>query len=791
MSLFKTRTFWSVHCEEEEYFDQNSLLITKLNSESDYIVTGSQSGILRIFKPSCELNDNNNSTGYKVTDLSVEKILNHPILQVGYGRLVSSATVEIIECLRSGVQNILQLAYEHKLRRSAYNFLVGPFGGTQNRDFICVQSLDGLLTFFEQESFSYKLLSEAGQNSLENDDTGKKVNSDWKFNLGEAVMDIDVVEDPNSKENYVMVLGERNIFCINDIDDRIMSLIVSETNNLLIYQNTSLKWSAQLQISPVSVKRAFFHNISGVIVLLSEEGRVECCYLGTEPSLFVAPPLTVQDLDFDKAGTELITLLRIIKNSYTNDIKVTNASAERELTLNVSVSPHLETCTFESNIKNAINNQMCSISIDILPQALFEEVQITVFAQHPLKIEPQLEFFNNLSEKTLMNCYAFMDESGEVPSLNLQVVASFISNLGVPRCVTKYAMLPLNLVLETCPPVKDSECKVTLNINQSPVGLSVLFPEYTGQNSFTAASNAIGFRNVTEEGKVVTILLAKSSERYRLQSDSFASLNLLIEQMVYRLKKHYSNKNDFSVTFNSPLPINEPLQSINKHFNARQKFISLQDQLAQMSSQFRLIQKRLISKFKVKNPTPLSNLELLLEDTYNEMMKITENLEKEMINLFKSQNELSCALHVLVNLIKLMDCNSNVAELIESTFNSFVYDLDGQNWEDVTDASLCYLLRTVLAKSEKDKLRAAHTSFDEVKDISKIEKHFTQVLERIPKGALLETHFPLDGGTHEETDENKEVVDESVPIGSKIGESSSRLLSARRGLLRKRHKIDN
>lgn len=49
------------------------------------------------------------------------------------------------------------------------------------------------------------------------------------------------------------------------------------------------------------------------------------------------------------------------------------------------------------------------------------------------------------------------------------------------------------------------------------------------------------------------------------------------------------------------------------------------------------------------------------------------------------------------------------------------------------DASLCYLLRTTLAKSEKDKLRAPHSNFEEIKDISKLEKHFVQVLERISK----------------------------------------------------------
>ncbi|XP_063927791.1 protein PTHB1 [Zophobas morio] len=862
MSLFKIRTFWSTHCEDDESFDQNSLLVTKLNSDSDVIVTGSHSGILRIFKPLCETNDSSNLTDYKVTDLLIETIIKDPILQISCGRLVSGSPKKQLAILQPrlvgvyalvtkegatdhGVQHILQLLYEHKLRRSAYNFFVGPFGGSQSRDFICVQSLDGLFTFFEQESFAfccflpdfllpgplvfvrksdsfvtvnsawqimsfkYKILSEAGQNSLEEDDVGKKVTADWKFNLGEAVTDLDVVEDPSSRESFIMVLGERNMFCLSDIgklkymkrldfsptcfinfslNDRIMSLVVSETNNLLIYQNTSLKWCAQLQTSPISVKRAFMHNISGALVFLSQEGILECSYLGTEPSLFVAPPLAMQELDFEKAGVELATLYKTIKNSYSNDIKVTNASAERELTLNVSVSPHLEPCTFDTNIKTAINNQMCSISIEISPQALFEEVQITLLAQYPLRVEPQIEFFNNLSEKTSMNCYAFMEGVGEVVSLNVEVVASFISSLGVPRSVTRSAMLPLNLVLETCPPLKDSDCKVTLNINQSPVGLSVLFPEYT----FSTTGSAIGFRKLTA-GEVVTILLAKSSERYRLQSNSFASLSLLVEQMVDRLKKHYSNKSDFAITFNPPLPINEPLQYIGRHFEARQKFSSLQEQLTQLSSQFRLIQKRLIAKFKVKNPTPLSNLELLLEDTFNEIIKLTTTLEDEKQQLLKTQTELSCALHVLANLIKLMDCNNNVAGLIQSAFNPCVYDMDGQNWEDVHDASLCYLLRTVLAKSEKDKLRAAHTSFEEVKDITKIEKRLSQVLERIPKGALLETHFPLDEDKQEGEDDgdNRESVDAAMPIGSKIGESSSRLLSARKGLLRRRHKVDD
>lgn len=64
------------------------------------------------------------------------------------------------------------------------------------------------------------------------------------------------------------------------------------------------------------------------------------------------------------------------------------------------------------------------------------------------------------------------------------------------------------------------------------------------------------------------------------------------------------------------------------------------------------------------------------------------------------------------------------------------------------DASLCYLLRTLLVKTDKDRLRAPHTSFDEVKDLTKFEKHLGQVLERLPKQQALkedEDAFDKDG----------------------------------------------
>ena len=48
----------------------------------------------------------------------------------------------------------LTLLYQHRLSRSAFCLVLGPFGGTK-RDFACVQSLDGTLNIFEQESYAF------------------------------------------------------------------------------------------------------------------------------------------------------------------------------------------------------------------------------------------------------------------------------------------------------------------------------------------------------------------------------------------------------------------------------------------------------------------------------------------------------------------------------------------------------------------------------------------------------------------------------------------------------------
>lgn len=56
-------------------------------------------------------------------------------------------------------------------------------------------------------------------------------------------------------------------------------------------------------------------HLEGVIVILSDEGRLEACYLGAEPSLFIAPPLHHRSFDYKAAEKELLQLRKQTKDA--------------------------------------------------------------------------------------------------------------------------------------------------------------------------------------------------------------------------------------------------------------------------------------------------------------------------------------------------------------------------------------------------------------------------------------------------------------------------------------------
>merc|ERR1719506_3178113 len=199
-------------------------------------------------------------------------MMDAPILQVGAGRFISGTRETVLAILHphrlvvylvSAVSNngsinyySLVQAYEHQMQRPCYSMTYGPMGGGLDRDYICVQSLDGVLSFYEQDSFAfqrmlrptflvpgpmaymaktdsiviatdfmtveayrYSVLAAAADNVDNANPTGKKVQVDWSTNLGEHARNLVVMRysrtlAPNKHE--LVVIGEHSIFCLKE-----------------------------------------------------------------------------------------------------------------------------------------------------------------------------------------------------------------------------------------------------------------------------------------------------------------------------------------------------------------------------------------------------------------------------------------------------------------------------------------------------------------------------------------------------------------------------------------------
>lgn len=171
--------------------------------------------------------------------------------------------------MEHGSQYKLSLLYEHQLKRHAFNMCSGPFGrgaseadadrnkGIKDaRQFICVQSLDGTLSFFEQEVFTFSryipdillpgqlayvpawdsFIIAASWNlicfkyaslAMAKDDVyqqqsqetvvGKKLVPDWVVSLGEECLgEIQVLGTEHASTTRVIVCTFRHIYCFGE-----------------------------------------------------------------------------------------------------------------------------------------------------------------------------------------------------------------------------------------------------------------------------------------------------------------------------------------------------------------------------------------------------------------------------------------------------------------------------------------------------------------------------------------------------------------------------------------------
>lgn len=760
-----------------------------------------------------------------------------------------------------GSQYHLRLAYEHNLKRSAFNFCCGPFGGVKGKDFICIQSIDGTLNILEQESFAfsrflpgallpgplcyvgkmdsfvtissswqvesykYQVLAVATdaktKEESQNPKSGKRVTHDWTFNLGEPALDLSYVQATESSPSALFVLGERSLFCLSEMGKLlyikkfdfnpscflpypagggINCIVGTHTGTLLVYRDVTLKWAAQVDSVPVQIKRATITDLKGVIVSLDESGHLGCSYLGTDPSMFTPAQADDRDVDYGKIDSELKQLQGVIRQQQSNvQLPTPQIKAEDELQINVEVSPHLDNPPEAENteIRDAEPVPSLAIKVMLKVKMSVSDASMSVHLPPPLTASENVMTYSSIEssmpvEKRLT---VYMKNAFIPPDMTVHVSVTFVNSNGAPRVVHTKHKLPLKLVARPCLPIKNAEHKLTLDTNKPSISLNELFPDLLGDNA-DGPGNALGFQLIG--GPVVTILASKTSQRYRLQCDDFPAIWPVLNDMISRLTSHFNSRRqtDFAVSFDGPLPLQEYFDILDGHFEFREKNEKFKEILAERASQFRAIQRRLLTRFKDKTPSPLANLDTLLDGTYKQIIAVADaavDNNKEQLCAACSLSSGTRLLNLLVKLWAKMD--NEEFGVLEGALNPEVSDQGDQGWEEQVDAAVTHLLRTCLAKSSKD-TTINPQPLTVLSDTTKLKKHIALVCDRLSKGARLTVDpsgdskmrqpIPISTTTNsvsdtpgpstsriEEVAEPDDLDQGGIPIGSQFGENKS------------------
>lgn len=343
MSLFKVREWWSTHCGSDENFDTNCLCIGNADNnpaKTNQILVGSHSGVLRVYQPSCKMEEDGTFEGYKPDHLLLECQMSQAVLQVSLGKFVSGSDKVYIALLHPrklsvysitgnagdaepGTQYHLSLMYEHNLQYSSFSLVKGTFGGVKDREFVCVQSVDGALSFFEQGSFAFTrflpefllpgpfayvsktdsfvtvntafhfesyrfqtlaVATEAAKKPPDDADVilkGKRIVADWSVSIGEEAMDITVADFSNAP-TLILVLGERTLFAFKPSGElHFLKMLDYSSACLFPYPSGALREQlllCQMKVSSSAaiwgpILRFLLHKLRRAVIFRSEKRK--------------------------------------------------------------------------------------------------------------------------------------------------------------------------------------------------------------------------------------------------------------------------------------------------------------------------------------------------------------------------------------------------------------------------------------------------------------------------------------------------------------------------------------
>eukprot|EP00080_Pristionchus_pacificus_P007052 PDM67072.1 bbs-9 [Pristionchus pacificus] len=435
---------------------------------------------------------------------------------------------------------------------------------------------------------------------------GKKLNFDWALAVGDSVVDIQITQ--NESLPTIMVLCRKRLVALTsggnlkfsfDLQciglalksfnhgptNYIISIVSTNTGALLVLKDNILMWTSH---TPFVARYLDLCDAREAICMLTvaDTNQMVVGYLGTEPSLYRIPIAPNRSVDYAAKRAQM--------------------------------------AEFEEQIR-LFGGGGVDIDGDEAPRA-------TINVHADLQTETKSYMIANTKDASLIPLTFFI---GDVPPVDPHITVA-VHHESTQLILT--ASLPLSLIATPCSVARQAKHKVTLDVDGPTHDLTELLPDITSSPSHT---NQIGLQILTTD-VVVCILTAGKSNRYRIQSDSLDYLYLV----TMKLMEGINEKNE-NARINVNFAVSSAVEAAENYVQLETKYEKEKEGLTKNAAEVRAMQAVLIPMTRNTKYTPLANLTLLIETTYNRLLSAIDSHAATGIRLNGLRRSLASALGVL------------------------------------------------------------------------------------------------------------------------------------------------
>ncbi|KAJ8607017.1 hypothetical protein CTAYLR_006252 [Chrysophaeum taylorii] len=640
--------------------------------------------------------------------------------------------------------------------------------------------------------------------------------ADWTLDVGEMVVDIRSAK----KLKLVVALGERSLFVVVSASGALLAHRLLEFEPVAICTYDRSPDSEALVVGGLDGRLAIFQlpdcrtlwvarpahadppvaiqvcdlpdNKPGMLAVLDVAGRASLQYLGTEPTrdVAVAAPSTERYKDLVQEMRRLKGKLKTIKTPPPPPPSPSEKTSARRRRRR------------RRRRRGSLLSIRAEVSIDENERPLDDEedlalVRIPAVHEEYPETAPVEESLLSATARVWVSCGEALDATATLAApawVYCEAPARACRVAGTPRLVemVMYATakppasmtarvtatapqrgvastfrLPLNLVCRLLvPPTREAKYKLTLDTDREAVSLGLLFVDACRRanldpaDAATAVSFEFWFRAENDNAAKATVLASKKKGSYRVQATAVPALWLVADELRRRVENYWD---EVLVSFNDDLPLTDVYAAVDAHHSARARVREAESRLNDATHELRVLEKRILVRFKDSRPAPLHHLDTLLDQSSQRVLQLATKVQKAQADRDRAATILSASLGLFLLLCDLrFSLDPRQSAVLASHFNP---DVDAWNntalddsragWEELTDASLTFFLKTALStKKNVAALQAPQTlAFPPTTD--KLKKHIAMVCDRLERGARPKTHHDqTPHATTKEDDQN-------------------------------------